>query len=73
MSPRAKKPEPSKRGRGRPPIDPDYDTVYLPRIAVGRSHFCELMMLRAEQKGKSPHTLADVVRWLIEESAARRS
>lgn len=67
MRPRAGNPAP-KRGRGRPSIDPDGDTVQLPSIAIARAHFIELMRLIKAGKGK---TLSDVVRYLIEESAAR--
>lgn len=65
--PKAKAP-PKRRGPGRPPLDPDGETLAL-TIRIARRHFVELR--RLIDAGHGP-ALADAVRWLIEESEAKR-
>lgn len=65
---RYKKHEPPprpKRGPGRPPLDPNGETVEFSLRIVER-HFVELRRIIASGHGP---TIADAIRWLIDESA----
>lgn len=59
-----KKAPPPKRGRGRPPLDPEYDTVPL-RVSIAQRHY--LILRRLIDEGHGP-TMSDAVRWAIEQA-----
>lgn len=62
---RAKKaPEPPKRGPGRPPLDPDGDTVPL-TVRITQAHYTRLRTVMAREKIRD---LAGAVRWAIDHS-----
>jgi hypothetical protein len=62
-------PENEKRGRGRPPLNPEGgDTVPL-RIRLSNENLAEVGRLIAEGKGKNA---SEALRALLDESAERR-
>ena len=72
MTPR-KRTKPLRDGPGRPPIDPNYDTVLLGPIRISRilSNRIEAARIRSNVAEQLDETTSDVVRRLLEDSLKR--